>query len=414
MKGKRKRKTNFSLNYVFVAVGVFLLSVILAYFTRMFLRTAIGLSADEAGLLTSMLEAIIASIAIAQVLHQMKRGEEIEQGQNDIDEARFILEYNQSFIQDSNMTEVEALLEQQMEGNAEKSISPEQRQKCINYLVYLEGLAPLVLRDVLRLDHIDDLMAYRFFLAVNSPALQDDQLFRYPDYYLGCFKLYQFWKEYRLSKGKSILQSSTPLDRLFVREAIPSDNTQRIAELIYYTDPYIYPAAFENVKTAQNEFPYLGLFDLKNIIVAIRNGEFIGVAVVSSGENKTIDPEEYMANHKKLPESFRIVCREYFNQIEGYSENEVYIACLSVDKDHRNMGVGTALLEYVFQKFSAASVSLDVVDGNPAEKLYISLGFHIVSEHVGFALGKTKPKVKLLRRNSTFEDRKRDCKTHRR
>ena len=117
MNRKAHRRNDSPWKYVLVAIGVFLLSIILAFLTRIFLRSTIGLSSDEASLLTSMLEGIVASIAIAQVLHQMKRGEDLERNQNNIDEARFILEYNQSFIQDHNMTEVEALLERQMEGN---------------------------------------------------------------------------------------------------------------------------------------------------------------------------------------------------------------------------------------------------------------------------------------------------------
>ncbi len=66
----------------------------------------------------------------------------------------------------------------------------------INYLVYLEGLATLVLNDMMKLDHIDDLMAFRFFLAVNNPELQKAQLAVFPQFYRGCFKLYRKWTEY--------------------------------------------------------------------------------------------------------------------------------------------------------------------------------------------------------------------------
>lgn len=396
----KHEKSERTGKYLFVALSVFTASVAIAYVTRIVLCSIVRLGNDEANLITSMLEGIVASIAIAQVLNQLKRDEKLEQEQNEIEEARFILEYNQAFIQDSNMTQVEQLLENQMEGDAEKKISPEQRQKCINYLVYLEGLAPLVREDVLKLDHIDDLMAYRFFLAVNNPLLQEDQLFRYPEYYLGCFQLYQLWKEYRLNKGKDILQSETPLDRLYIRGANPWDNKRKMAELIYRTDPYIYPAAFGNIQVASGAFPFCGVFDLNNIVLAIKNGKPAGLAVVCHGPNPEIDPEAHMKNNDSLPESFRNVCIDYFNRIGEYSKDNVYIACLSVDPENRRAGIGTSLLLYLFQQFPQASFTLDVVCGNPAEDLYKKLGFVEAEEHPGYSLDTEKPRVKTMIRKA--------------
>lgn len=80
--------------------------------------------------------------------------------------------------------------------------------------MYLEGLAPLILRDVLYLSHVDDLFAYRFFLAVNNREIQEDQLFAFPDYYRGCFKLYEKWKKYRRDSHRAILMEEHGLDRL--------------------------------------------------------------------------------------------------------------------------------------------------------------------------------------------------------
>ncbi len=390
--------------YFAIAIAVFALAIGIAYLTRLFLRGVVGMEAEEASLVTSMLEGIVASIAIAQVLQQLKRDESIEQEQTDIIEARFILEYNQAFIQDENMTQVEELLERQMEGATEKVIDSSHRQKCINYLVYLEGLAPLIMRDVLKLEHIDDLMAYRFFLAANSPAMQEDQLFQYPEYYLGCFRLYRRWKEYRLSEGKDILQGDTPLDRLYCRKARASDNKRKIAQLLFETDPYIFPAAFETKAIAADEFPFSGVFDLKNIFIAIWNGETVGAAVVCHGPNEKIDVRQAMRERSKLPKTFPAVCRDYFNQLGDYSEKSIYIACLSVDPDCRNQGVGGALLRYVFEQFPEAKVTLDVVEGNPAESLYVKLGFKAESEKEGYSLTKEKPKVKTMVREGDSGD----------
>lgn len=158
---------------------------------------------DASDRIIGMLEGIIGAIATGLVLYQLKASEKTEMHQNDIEEASFMLKYNQTFIQDANMVEVERLLEDQAYYDTEKReiITPENRQKFINYLVYLESMAPLILRGVLSLEHIDNLMAYRYFLAVDNAELQDKELRPFAEYYRGCYKLYVRWKKFRKERG---------------------------------------------------------------------------------------------------------------------------------------------------------------------------------------------------------------------
>ena len=399
MENKKQRQGEFPGKYLLIAALVFALSLLAAGGTRFVLRVVAGYSLDEAGLITSMLEGIVASIAAALVIFELRKNKLLEEEQTKIDEARFILEYNQAFIKDENMTFVEARLEKQMEGDAPFVIEDAHRQKFINYLVYLEGLAPLILNKVLRLDHIDNLMAYRFFLAVNNPALQEDQLFRYPEYYLGCFKLYAEWKAYRAAEGLDILQSDTPLDRLFIRPALPWDNRRKIAELLYETDPYIYPAAFGSVENARACFPFYGVFDLNNLYVALKDGIVAGVAAVLSGENERIDPLRCRTERPQLPDSFTTVCTEYLDTLPAANEEDRYILCLSVDPACRRQGVGKALLEHLFGLYPEAAFTLDVLQTNDAAKaLYEKMGFVERSRQDGFSLQKQKPAVISMRR----------------
>lgn len=64
----------------------------------------------------------------------------------------------------------------------------------MNYLVHLEGIATIVNNGVLHLDIIDDLMAYRYFIAVNNPDVQKLELVPYKNFYKGCFDIYDTWK----------------------------------------------------------------------------------------------------------------------------------------------------------------------------------------------------------------------------
>ena len=65
----------------------------------------------------------------------------------------------------------------------------------MNYLVHLEGIAALVNNGVIHLDTIDDLMSYRYFIAVNNPIVQRIELLEYPEYYKGCIGIYDAWAE---------------------------------------------------------------------------------------------------------------------------------------------------------------------------------------------------------------------------
>ncbi len=132
---------------------------------------------------------------------------------NRVEEAKFIIDLNNQFITDPNMTQVEHVLEQyyyavkEVKTKAEIrefeekirdmfSIDNPERQSLVNYLVHLEGIATLVNTGVLRLKAINDLMAYRYFIAVNNPIVQELELFPYKEYYNGCFDIYRGWKKY--------------------------------------------------------------------------------------------------------------------------------------------------------------------------------------------------------------------------
>ena len=158
----KKNKTPSLLKYILTSILVFVLALLVSIVSRMFLVGEIAFapfSENEAGLVTSMIEGVVGAIAAGLVLYQLKIAGNVEERQNNIEEAQFILQYNQAFIQDPNMSEVEHRLELYKNGKLEEPlINDENRQKFINYLVYLEGLAPLILRGVLHLNSIDDLI----------------------------------------------------------------------------------------------------------------------------------------------------------------------------------------------------------------------------------------------------------------
>lgn len=141
--------------------------------------------------------AIVAAVAFWLEYHENKL----------LNEAQFIIELNEQFLSDGNLSDVEWKLEKYYNHSRKDELAGEyctefekqfdleepDRQHLVNYLVHLEGIAALINNGVIDLDAIDDLMSYRYFVAVNNPIVQKLELLEYHDYYKGCFDVYDAW-----------------------------------------------------------------------------------------------------------------------------------------------------------------------------------------------------------------------------
>lgn len=368
-------------------------------------------SAEQASLVTSIIEGAVGAIAAGFVLYELRVNERTQSHENDIEEAQFMLEYNQTFIQDEKMVAVESRLEQWMEDQNSNNliINNDNRQQYVNYLVYLEGMSSLILRGIVNLEHIDDLMAYRFFLALNNPVLQKDQLFKYPDYYRGCFKAFKLWKQYRENNGLPILLSDYSLDlwdefeyyssTISIRKCTSNDDIRRIARLIYQTDPYIYPTAFGSAGKAEDTISKLitqkGIFKKDNIYIAITGGSIYGIAAVVDDSGDAFIPKLQSLEDNN---AFKDVNEKYFSNLKSYvQDGSVYIACISVDRKMRGKGIGNLLLNRIIKDKQASKVVLEVLSDNVAAiNLYKKNGFNIVREEEGYSKKKRKPRCYLM------------------
>lgn len=77
-------------------------------------------------------------------------------------------------------------------------------QQIVNYLVYLEAFVPLIKKGIIKFRDVDDLFGYRYFIAMNNPVLQRNELFKEAQYYQGCISIYEKWKKYRKSRNHAI------------------------------------------------------------------------------------------------------------------------------------------------------------------------------------------------------------------
>ncbi|KXX68718.1 hypothetical protein [Flammeovirga sp. SJP92] len=130
----------------------------------------------------------------------------------DLKEAEFLMEYNFNFINDKKLTNIQKTLENYSKGDCTKEdITTIDRQDLINFLVYLEALAAMVNKGVLKIETIDNLFSYRFFIATNNPVVQELELIPDAEYYRGCYVLHKKWVNYKKKKGQNILQEEFSL-----------------------------------------------------------------------------------------------------------------------------------------------------------------------------------------------------------
>jgi len=415
-----KKAIKKTIKVICIVLSLLTASLCLAIIIRFLMvkhADAANLETTYLSMTLGLIGALISAISLSLVVYQQHQSNKTQIKAADINEAEFLLKYNQAFIQDAEMVRVEQELEQDFEHTGKLSIEDTDRQRFINYLVYLEGLSPTVLKGIMRFESIDDLMAYRFFLAVNNRTLQENQLFAYPDYYKGCFKLYKAWKKYRKENNEEILNEETALDKwihfdkyagteIVVRRAKESDDKKRIAKLIYNTDPYIYPAAFGNEHKAVKELSGLyslpgNLFSMGNIWVALKSEKIVGAAVVLlASASKSLSQ---VLNGNSLPISFRNVTEDYFDKAYEESENCAVILCLSVNPNFQRQRIGRQLLSHIVSDSECVGreFKLDVLANNAtAIKLYTECGFVTVGKTDGYAYNEKAPRVFEMKRDA--------------
>ena len=180
------------------------------------------------------------------------------------------------------------------------------------------------------------------------------------------------------------------LDQLIIRKPTPDDDLEKIAELLYNTDPYIYPYWFETLEKCKKELPGLLLedkffFSLKNLYISIdkENGEIIGlVCIVDKNTKLDYDYSEL----KKKNERYAFTIENYVEELIKEVDNAdfAYISNVCVDANYRGKHIGKTMLNEIiniYKKKLYDHIVLDVLADNPgAIKLYQNLGFKQFTE----------------------------------
>ena len=167
------------------------------------------------------------------------------------------------------------------------------------------------------------------------------------------------------------------------------DDIKAVGRLIYYTDPYVYPALFDNnielsIKCAEGLLTKDTLFNYKNIKVGKINGQVAGFMVILKEFPKN-NYEQMKAAVKEslsyLTEKFEHVMEGYFNTLD-YEWEGIQIMSLAVLPEFRRMRVGSKMLNSLQSK---STYSLACVKDNlAARKMYEKCGFKFKFEYPGY------------------------------
>ncbi len=170
--------------------------------------------------------------------------------------------------------------------------------------------------------------------------------------------------------------------------ASKDDDFKQIAEYFFYTDPYIFPYMFDNVKNCRELFGKVissptGAFSYKNCVLAKKDNEIVGVALYLS--NKTDFGYDY-SWLAKLNEKYEYTIQHYISKMPTYIDNgETYIAMIFIKEEYRKHHIATDLLKHIFEISGNKKFKLHVLKENmPALCTYSKLDFKIVCQVKGF------------------------------
>lgn len=185
------------------------------------------------------------------------------------------------------------------------------------------------------------------------------------------------------------------LGDIICRRARKDDNIDEIIELIYQTDPYLYPYWFENSIDKAKEFlkdkilTEGFIFNYENMYIAYdkTNNKIVGLVVaIDPSVNLEYDYKPLIKinkKHKNLIENYIYDCIEDIN-----NNDNMYIMNCAVLEEYRGQGIGKKLLGHFIGNMERAgfkNFKLDCLLHNlRAKNLYHGLGFKEMEETVGF------------------------------
>lgn len=186
-------------------------------------------------------------------------------------------------------------------------------------------------------------------------------------------------------------------EKIIFRRANLDDDLNKIAELIYKTDPYIYPFWFNNdIEEAKKYLVSLmkkdgNLFNINNFYIAF-DTTYKKIVGIICAVDKSVDLDYKFRDDMKINERYDFTIKNYILEIQDIAKSSkkdlLYISNVCVIDDHRGKRIGSHLIGFFISHMEHAGYNefeLDCLLHNlRAKNLYHSMGFKEMKEVVGF------------------------------
>ncbi|MBM6841459.1 GNAT family N-acetyltransferase [[Clostridium] spiroforme] len=199
-------------------------------------------------------------------------------------------------------------------------------------------------------------------------------------------------------------------EQLTNNSQLSNDDLNNIAQLVYHTDPYIYPALFDNSDNAKKIIPLLilnndDMFKKENFFVAIYMHKIVGIILWKKGSiscDLKLYKKLFAQYSIELPKNFYFTFDTYFSEYKNLNMQNISILNVCIDKQYRGHRIGSLLMKCFLENHKKNNIELYVLKNNiNAINLYKKNGFKIISELNGFSVTKEKPICyKMLREKS--------------
>ncbi len=166
----------------------------------------IASNADFFGLIIDMVAIVIAGFGAVMIVVQLHDSKNIQQ-------AEFIVNLNQAFVENSDYASAYTELEKSYMDNQEPNLS---RIEISNYMTFFETVYILLRNKVISMEVLDDLFAYRFFIAVHNETVQKVKIIDSPQNFRNIYYLEKLWVDYRREKGLEIFKEENSLKKVMM------------------------------------------------------------------------------------------------------------------------------------------------------------------------------------------------------
>lgn len=266
-----------------------------------------------------------------------------------------------------------------------------------NYEILIDNMLKTILEYAKKRIYFDcvytRLFIKKHFSIYEELGFQNIPNLEYNDYNSRIYKLNNFpydlnWKHEIVDNLISLYKKKDYSMNYEFRPCEEKDlpGNDKIYDLIYNTDPYIYPAMFNSKEICRRVLSLVyekntdSLFNYSNLYVALDNDNIIGIILWHKGAikwNDNIIKASFTINGIELPEYFQDVCDNYFSHYNvNQDSDEIEIINVCIDEKYQNMGIGRKLLDSFINWRNETNFQLFCLDKNtPAKQLYTNLNF---------------------------------------